>query len=202
MADTARTDRKFYQQYPFLVEGVQEQIDQRAESILVTLYTDGIRAVHLTDGVYESDHYLDQQLHQQLDYRCIERCRYYCYDSDHSVLHAEGRRKLPPRSLSVLPRRYRRDGQEVLGEIDTALSNFIIGKVILNLILSIMIYIGFLIIGAYSLLLTVISFLNFIPYIERWRPFLPSLSDLSNLLPLRYGPLSLLSSHSRSKIIF
>ena len=75
-------------------------------------------------------------------------------------------KKLPPRSLSVLPRRYRRDGQEVLGEIDTALSNFIIGKVILNLILSIMIYIGFLIIGTYSLLLTVISFfLNFIPYI-------------------------------------
>lgn len=75
--------------------------------------------------------------------------------------------KLPPKLLSVLPRRYRRDGNEVLGEIDTALSNFIIGKVILNLILSIMIYIGFLIIGLpYSLLLTVISFfLNFIPYI-------------------------------------
>ena len=55
----------------------------------------------------------------------------------------------------------------MLGEIDTALSNFIIGKVILNLILSVMIYIGFLIIGLpYSLLLTVISFfLNFIPYI-------------------------------------
>jgi len=75
--------------------------------------------------------------------------------------------KLPPKLLSVLPRRYRRDGQEVLGDIDTALSNFIIGKVILNLILSIMMYIGFLIIGLpYSLLLTVISFfLNFIPYI-------------------------------------
>lgn len=75
--------------------------------------------------------------------------------------------KLPPKLLSILPRRYRRDGQEVLSDIDSALSNFIIGKVILNLILSILMYIGFLIIGLpYSLLLALISFvLNFIPYV-------------------------------------
>ncbi|NMO94732.1 AI-2E family transporter [Paenibacillus lemnae] len=75
--------------------------------------------------------------------------------------------KLPPKLLGILPRRFRRDGQEVLKEIDGALSNFIIGKVILNLVLSILIYIGFLIIGLpYSLLLTLISFvLNFIPYV-------------------------------------
>ncbi|MGM1050018.1 MAG: AI-2E family transporter [Bacillota bacterium] len=75
--------------------------------------------------------------------------------------------KLPPKLLGALPRRFRKDGQEVLREIDNALSNFIIGKVILNLVLSVMIYIGFLIIGLpYSLLLTLISFiLNFIPYV-------------------------------------
>ena len=55
----------------------------------------------------------------------------------------------------------------MLSDIDSALSNFIIGKVILNLVLSILMYIGFLIIGLpYSLLLTLISFiLNFIPYV-------------------------------------
>ncbi|MBO2944906.1 AI-2E family transporter [Paenibacillus sp. F411] len=75
--------------------------------------------------------------------------------------------KLPPKILGMLPRRYRREGHEVLGEMDNALSSFIIGKVILNLVLSVLIYIGFLIIGLpYSLLLTLISFvLNFIPYV-------------------------------------
>lgn len=75
--------------------------------------------------------------------------------------------KLPLKLLGVLPRRYRRDGQEVLSDIDSALSSFIIGRVMLNLILSVMMYIGFLIVGLpYSLLLTIISFiLNFIPYV-------------------------------------
>lgn len=75
--------------------------------------------------------------------------------------------KLPSKVLGIIPRRYRRDGQEVLSDIDSALSSFIIGKVILNLVLSILMYIGFLIIGLpYSLLLTLISFiLNFIPYV-------------------------------------
>ncbi|MFC7681602.1 AI-2E family transporter [Paenibacillus sp. GCM10028914] len=69
--------------------------------------------------------------------------------------------------LGILPRRYRKDGQEVLSDIDNALSNYIIGKVLLNLVLSVLMYIGFLIIGLpYSLLLTLISFvLNFIPYV-------------------------------------
>ncbi|GAE04314.1 hypothetical protein JCM10914_354 [Paenibacillus sp. JCM 10914] len=75
--------------------------------------------------------------------------------------------KLPPRLLTFLPRQYKKDGKEALNDIDKALSNFIVGKVILNLLLCVLMYIGFLIIGLpYSLLLTVISFfLNFIPYI-------------------------------------
>lgn len=83
--------------------------------------------------------------------------------------------KLPPKLLSALPRRFRKDGQEVLSEIDSALSNFIIGRVILNLVLSVMIYIGFLIIGLpYSLLLSVISFfLNFIPYVGAFLASIP-----------------------------
>lgn len=75
--------------------------------------------------------------------------------------------KLTSKVLHLLPRRYRRDGMEVCKDIDTALSNFIVGRVLLNLILGVMMYIGFLIIDLpYSLLLALISaILNLIPYV-------------------------------------
>ncbi|MFC4812220.1 AI-2E family transporter [Paenibacillus sp. GCM10023250] len=74
---------------------------------------------------------------------------------------------IPSSILHVVPRRYRKDGQEVLKEIDGALSGFIVGRVIITCLLAIMLYIGFLIIGLpYSLLLAIASFiLNIIPYI-------------------------------------
>lgn len=75
--------------------------------------------------------------------------------------------KLPDKLMHLVPRRYRRDGRQVLTEIDTALSQFIVGRVLLNLALGVMMYIGFLILGLkYSLLLAVLSaILNFIPYV-------------------------------------
>jgi predicted PurR-regulated permease PerM len=75
--------------------------------------------------------------------------------------------KLPPILLHILPQKYRQEGQEALKEIDTALSNFIVGRVLLNVMLGVLMYIGFLIIGLpYSLLLALISIvLNLIPYV-------------------------------------
>lgn len=75
--------------------------------------------------------------------------------------------KLSPRLQSVIPRKYRKEGQDMLKDIDSALSGFIVTRVLLNVILGIMLYIGFLLIGLpYSLLLAVISIpLNFIPYV-------------------------------------
>ncbi|MBE9912720.1 AI-2E family transporter [Paenibacillus donghaensis] len=75
--------------------------------------------------------------------------------------------KLPPILLRLLPPKYRQEGQEVLDEIDSALSNFIVGRVLLNVMLGVLMYIGFLIIGLpYSLLLALISIvLNLIPYV-------------------------------------
>ncbi|MBC8079047.1 MAG: AI-2E family transporter [Gorillibacterium sp.] len=75
-------------------------------------------------------------------------------------------RKLGRNILKLIPRQYKRDGREVMTEIDSALSSFIVSRVIINLALGVMMYIGFLIIGLpYSLLLTVVSFFfNFIPY--------------------------------------
>ncbi|WP_438351590.1 AI-2E family transporter [Paenibacillus sp. FA6] len=75
--------------------------------------------------------------------------------------------KLPSKLLHFIPRRYQREGKEIFKEIDNALSQFIVGRVLLNLILGVMLYIGFLIIGLpYALLLAVISaVVNLIPYV-------------------------------------
>lgn len=75
--------------------------------------------------------------------------------------------KLPPILLGLLPRRFKKEGLETLKEIDSALSSFIVTRVLLNVALGVLLYIGFLIIGLpYSLLLALISIpLNFIPYV-------------------------------------
>ncbi|MNV52877.1 AI-2 transport protein TqsA [compost metagenome] len=75
--------------------------------------------------------------------------------------------KLPRILLGLVPRKYRKEGQEMLTDIDTALSSFITTRVLLNVILGALLYIGFLIIGLpYALLLALVSIpLNFIPYI-------------------------------------
>ena len=138
----------FISNTPFLVEGVQEQIDQLQQNQFWSRYipTESELSTSLTEYMNRIITWISNSINNLITVvssvvviiATIPIILYY-------MLKEGG--KLPPRPLSVLPRRYRRDGQEVLGEIDTALSNFIIGKVILNLILSIMIYIGFLIIG-------------------------------------------------------
>ncbi|WP_438350531.1 AI-2E family transporter [Paenibacillus sp. FA6] len=75
--------------------------------------------------------------------------------------------KFGKKMVSFLPLRFREDGNEVMGEIDHALSGFIVGRVTVNVALGVLMYIGFLIIGLpYALLLTVIAvILNFIPFV-------------------------------------
>ena len=75
--------------------------------------------------------------------------------------------KVPSKLLHFIPHRYQKAGSGLFKEIDNALSQFIVGRVLLNLILGVLLYIGFLIIGLpYALLLAVISaIINFIPYI-------------------------------------
>lgn len=75
--------------------------------------------------------------------------------------------KLSPILQGMIPKKYRKEGQEMLKDIDNALSSFIVTRVVLNVVLGTMLYIGFLIIGLpYSLLLAIISIpLNFIPYV-------------------------------------
>ncbi|GGD55255.1 AI-2E family transporter [Paenibacillus nasutitermitis] len=69
--------------------------------------------------------------------------------------------------VSFIPKRFRDDGNDVMDEIDNALSGFIVGRVIVNLSLGVLMYVGFLIIGLpYALLLTVVAvIMNFIPFV-------------------------------------
>ncbi|WP_342574540.1 AI-2E family transporter [Paenibacillus sp. FSL M8-0142] len=158
----------FISHMPFLVEDMQDQLDQLQQAPYWSRFipTESELATSLTEYMNRIINWVSNSVNHLVTVvssvlviiATIPIILYY-------MLKEGG--KLPPKLLSVLPRRYRRDGQEVLVEIDGALSSFIIGKVILNLILSLLMYIGFLIIGLpYSLLLTVVSFfLNFIPYI-------------------------------------
>ncbi|UPK46589.1 MULTISPECIES: AI-2E family transporter [Paenibacillus] len=69
--------------------------------------------------------------------------------------------------VHIAPKRFQKDSREVVLEIDQALSGFIVGRVLVNLALGVLMYIGFLIIGLpYALLLTVIAvIMNFVPFI-------------------------------------
>lgn len=69
--------------------------------------------------------------------------------------------------LYPVPRKYKPTAEKALDEIDNALSSFIVSRVVLNVLLGALMYIGFLIIGLpYALLLILVSIvLNFIPYI-------------------------------------
>ncbi|RXZ80684.1 AI-2E family transporter [Paenibacillaceae bacterium] len=80
-------------------------------------------------------------------------------------------------TLRSIPVRYKREVRTTLLEIDRILSEFILGRVILCLLLGGMIYIGFLIIGLpYSLLLALVAaVLNLIPYIGQVIGLIPAL---------------------------
>ncbi|WP_169083442.1 AI-2E family transporter [Paenibacillus sp. PL91] len=83
--------------------------------------------------------------------------------------------KFGEKIVSFIPKRFRRDGTEVMAEIDHMLSSFIVGRVIVNLALGVLMYAGFLIIDLpYALLLTVVAvILNFIPFIGSFLSSVP-----------------------------
>ncbi|KKO52431.1 AI-2E family transporter [Paenibacillus sp. DMB20] len=75
--------------------------------------------------------------------------------------------KFGQKIVSFLPKRFREEGTETMNDIDKAVSGFIIGRVLVNLALGVLMYVGFLIIGLpYALLLTIIAvIMNFIPFV-------------------------------------
>jgi predicted PurR-regulated permease PerM len=85
--------------------------------------------------------------------------------------------RLPGILLHFVPRLYRKEGEVMLSEMDSALSGYIVGRVIVTSILSVMLYVGFLLVQLpYALLLAVISFFfNLIPYIGQFIGAVPVL---------------------------
>ncbi|WP_234404942.1 AI-2E family transporter [Paenibacillus bouchesdurhonensis] len=79
--------------------------------------------------------------------------------------------RVTPTLTRMLPKRYRRDGEQVIHEIDNGLKGFIAGRMISAVLLAVMGFIGFWLIGLpYPLLLAIVGALfNFIPY---FGPFL------------------------------
>ncbi|MCM3631816.1 AI-2E family transporter [Paenibacillus camelliae] len=75
--------------------------------------------------------------------------------------------KLPTRIVNGSPARFKNDVQEMLEEFDKVLSSFIVGRVLVNVFLGVLMYIGFIIIDLpYALLLTTIAVIaNFIPFV-------------------------------------
>lgn len=74
--------------------------------------------------------------------------------------------RVSPTLVRMLPGRYRRDGKQVLHEIDNMLKGFIAGRMISAMLLALLSFIGFWLIGLpYPLLLAIVGALfNFIPY--------------------------------------
>jgi predicted PurR-regulated permease PerM len=84
---------------------------------------------------------------------------------------------LPDRFLHFVPRRFRKESKVMLTEMDSALSGYILGRIIVTSILTVMLYIGFLLVALpYALLLAVVSFFfNLIPYIGQFIGAVPVL---------------------------
>lgn len=74
--------------------------------------------------------------------------------------------KISPALLRLVPLKYKKDGRQVVEEVDDALSGFIAGRIISSFILCLFSFIGYLIIGLpYPLMLAVVcAIFNFIPY--------------------------------------
>jgi predicted PurR-regulated permease PerM len=79
--------------------------------------------------------------------------------------------------VNRFPRKYKNVAEEVMEEIDSALSSFIVGRIIISFLLGIMTYIGLLLVGIpYPLLLAIIAMtMNPIPYIGSFLGVIPSI---------------------------
>ncbi|MDR6227345.1 AI-2E family transporter [Desmospora profundinema] len=75
--------------------------------------------------------------------------------------------KAPKQLLRFFPASQRTEGRKILSAMDTALSSYIQGQIIVSICVGVLIYIGYLIIGLeYALLLAFIAlFTNFIPFL-------------------------------------
>ncbi|GGD98461.1 AI-2E family transporter [Paenibacillus nasutitermitis] len=85
--------------------------------------------------------------------------------------------KVPEFILRRLPSEQREEGHETLREMDSALSAYVQGKIMISILLGILVYIGYAIIGLeYSLILALTAAaLNVIPFVGYFIGIIPSI---------------------------
>ncbi|WP_410514620.1 AI-2E family transporter [Paenibacillus sp. BR2-3] len=160
--------QNFMKNAPYLVQGLQDQFNQLRKTPVLSRFFQGESdlATRLSEYLNNAITWVTNSMSNLITVisgivvviATLPIILYYMLKDGH---------KLSPIVQSLIPRKYRKEGQETLKDIDAALSSFIVTRVLLNVILGILLYIGFLIIGLpYSLLLAVISVpLNFIPFV-------------------------------------
>ncbi|WP_198041770.1 AI-2E family transporter [Paenibacillus larvae] len=166
---TLRTQMEhFVHSVPQMVEAFKEQIRQLQQNRVFSMFAQNESDIstkmsdYLDKGITAASNYVTGLVSVVTNFVMIVATvpiilYYMLKESDH----------IPDSIVAAIPQKYRRDGEQTLEEIDSALSGFIVGRVIITGLLGVMLYIGFLLIGLpYSLLLTVVStVLNLIPYI-------------------------------------
>ncbi|GGF92283.1 UPF0118 membrane protein YueF [Paenibacillus albidus] len=160
--------QNFIDSTPYLVQGIQEQFNQLRSKPLFSRIFQGESDIFARFSGYLNDaiswvtdsmsNFISIVSSIVIVIATLPILLYYMLKDGH---------KLTPILMGLVPKKYRKEGQEILKEIDSALSSFIVTRVLLNVVLGVMLYIGFLIIGMpYALMLAVISVpLNFIPYV-------------------------------------
>ncbi|MGE7612431.1 AI-2E family transporter [Paenibacillus sp. NPDC101420] len=160
--------QNFIDNTPYLVQGLQDQFNTLRDNPTLSRFFQGDSdiAARISEYLSEAITWVTNSMSNLIGVvssiviliATLPIILYYMLKDDY---------KLSPKLQSLIPRKYRKEGKEMFGDIDSALSSFIVTRVVLNVVLGIMLYIGFLIIGLpYSLLLAVISVpLNFIPYV-------------------------------------
>ncbi|OLO40622.1 AI-2E family transporter [Alkalihalophilus pseudofirmus] len=97
--------------------------------------------------------------------------------------------KAPQQVIRLLPVKQQQEGRHILSDMDTALSSYIQGQIIVSICVGVLCYIGFLIIGLdYPLVLALIAmFTNVIPFVGPWIGTIPSV-----IVGLLHSPLMVL----------
>jgi predicted PurR-regulated permease PerM len=160
--------QNFIDNTPYLVQGLQDQFNKLQNNPMLSRFFKGDSdlATRLSEYLNDAIAWVTNSMSNLIGVissivvviATLPIILYYMLKDGH---------KLSPILQSLIPKKYRKEGQDMLKDIDSALSSFIVTRVLLNVVLGIILYIGFLIIGLpYSLLLALISIpLNFIPYV-------------------------------------
>ncbi|WP_096198958.1 AI-2E family transporter [Bacillus sp. FJAT-45350] len=78
--------------------------------------------------------------------------------------------KAPRQVLKLLPSKQQQEGRKILADMDTALSSYIQGQILVSFCVGVLAYIGYLILGLeFSLVLALVAmFTNVIPFVGPW----------------------------------